>query len=105
MTRLTQILILFALLGLSCQNDTNNLEESTHGSLKSDFYQEKVTVEQLPPTLKEGIKNNEIFSALTISNITKITENNFTYYDMTFKDVDGQLVMVFYDVNGEIINP
>lgn len=106
MTRLTQILILVTLfVGFSCQNENNNLEESSHGSLKSDFYQEKITEEQLPYTLKEGIKNNAIFSELTISNITKITENNFTYYDMTFKDVDGQLVMVFYDENGEIINP
>lgn len=106
MTRLTQISILFLLFaGFSCQSDNNNLEKSPQASLKSDFYQEKITVEQLPSTLKEGIKNNEIFSELAISNITKITENDFTYYDMTFKDVDGQLVMVFYDEKGEIIIP
>ena len=106
MTRLTQISFLFLLFtGFSCQSDNNNLEESSRGSLKSDFYQEKITEEQLPSTLKEGIKNNEIFRELAISNITKITEDNFTYYDMTFKDVDGQLVMVFYDENGEIIIP
>ena len=105
MTRLVQISILFLLFaGFSCQNN-NNLERSPRGSLKSDFYQEKISVEQLPSTLKEGIKNNEIFRELAISNITKITENNFTYYDMTFKDEDGQLVMVFYDENGEIIIP
>lgn len=78
-------------------NETNNLWQDT--------VSEEITLEELPVTIKEEIRKDELFQDLPISNITKITKDDFTYYDMTFSDGSGQLIMVFYDERGEIIVP
>src|SRR5665811_1847334 len=70
-------------------------EEQHHG----DSLSERISMEELPAPIKEGINNDILFQGLNISNIVRITENDYTYYDMTFRDVDGQLIMVFYAVS------
>ncbi|HLW18710.1 MAG TPA: hypothetical protein VKX33_00220 [Cyclobacteriaceae bacterium] len=66
---------------------------------------ENISLEDLPMTIREEIEKDKLFQELNISNITRIKEKDITYYDMTFKDADGQLIMVFYDEEGEIIVP
>ena len=94
----------------SCQSNKTEVEQlpyqnewSTNST--NDSLWEKITVEELPHNIKEVIHNDDLFEGLNISNIVRITENDLTYYDMTFKDVDGQLIMVFYDEEGSIIVP
>ncbi|HLT08865.1 MAG TPA: hypothetical protein VK014_15150 [Cyclobacteriaceae bacterium] len=103
--------ISFILLLLAVACHSNHPEVSPqHSSALADstwanHLTQKISLEELPVDVKEEIYNDEIFHGLDISDITKITKDNFTYYDMTFKDADGQLIMVFYDEKGEIIVP
>lgn len=84
----------------TCQNNHQEVDTSWNRNLS-----QKISLEELPVTIKEEIHNDELFQGLDISDITKITKNNFTYYDMTFRDADGQIIMVFYDENGQIVVP
>ncbi len=102
--------ISFLLLVLGCnrlQTDTHSA--SFHAELfdsgKHDSMAEKIAPEELPADIKQVIREDDLFCDLNISEVTKITENDSTYYDMTFRDFDGQLIMVFYDERGQIIVP
>ena len=86
-------------------DDSPSLEADLADTLGSTLFAERIPLEELPVPVKEGIKKNDLFSGLTISNIIKIRENKMTYYDMTFRDFDGQLIMVYYDEKGRIIVP
>lgn len=104
--------ITFIVLLLSigaCQNNNTEVGPSLHAvnvdSAWNKNLSQKISLEELPVTIKEEIHNDELFQGLDISDITKITKEDFTYYDMTFKDADGQVIMVFYDEMGEIIVP
>jgi hypothetical protein len=111
MKRLIYIMAFTLILPLlSCQSNNTDVEQLTYQNelstnTTSDSLWEKISVEELPHNIKEVIHNDDLFEGLNISNIARITENDLTYYDMTFKDVDGQLIMVFYDEEGEIIVP
>src|SRR5690554_6412551 len=59
----------------------------------SDFVFEKISLEELPVDIKKVILEDDLFGGLNISDITKVTDNDSIYYDMTFRDVDGQLIM------------
>ena len=93
----------------TCQNNHHEVDPSGHGvqvdTAWNSNLSQKISLEELPVTIKEEIYNDELFQDLDISDITKITKNNLTYYDMTFRDADGQIIMVFYDEKGEIVVP
>jgi len=94
----------------ACQNSNTEVNPSLQSMGNVDgawneHLSQKISVEELPVTIKEEIHKDELFQGLDISDITKITKENFTYYDMTFRDADGQIIMVFYDEEGEIIVP
>ena len=102
--------ILFLLAMGACQNSNTEVGPSlqsidTVDSIWNEHLSQKISVEELPVSIKEEIHKDELFQGLDISDITKITKENFTYYDMTFRDGDGQIIMVFYDEKGEIIVP
>ena len=104
------ISFLTLLLSLTaCQNNGHEVNPAQHraqvDSLWNNNLSQKISLEELPVTIKEEIHNDELFQGLDISDITKITRDDFTYYDMTFRDADGQIIMVFYDEKGEIIVP
>ena len=82
-----------------------SLQRELFDSGRSESMLEKIPPEELPVGIKKVIREDDLFSGLNISEITRITENDSIYYDMTFKDVDGQLIMVFYDEKGKIIVP
>lgn len=110
MKKLIYLIYLFPiLLWTACQGNTSEINpmipQENAREVSFDSLSERITMEELPATIKEVINKEELFTGLHISNIQKITENDFTYYDMTFKDVDGQLIMVFYDEQGQIIVP
>ena|SRR5690606_2211138 len=111
MKPLIYLLAFTSLLPLaSCQSNKSEAEllpynNEWSANSSNDSLWEKITVEELPHNIKEVIHNDDLFEGLNISNIARITENDLTYYDMTFKDVDGQLIMVFYDEEGRIIVP
>jgi hypothetical protein len=93
----------------ACQNNNTDVDPSLYttnvDSAWNENLSQKITVEELPVTIKEEIYNDELFQDLDISDITKITKDDSTYYDMTFRDTDGHIIMVFYDQKGEIIVP
>jgi hypothetical protein len=94
----------------SCQTNTREGYPVTHQDdftpqLIVDSISEQISLEELPDPIKQGINNDELFNGLNISNIVRIKEKNLTYYDMTFKDIDGLLIMVYYDEKGRIIVP
>lgn len=94
----------------ACQSNTRDGYPLTHQEdytphLVKDSLSEQISLEELPDPIKQGIYNNDLFNGLNISNIVRIKEENLTYYDMTFKDFDGQLIMVYYDEKGRIITP
>lgn len=101
--------ILLLLSVAACQNNNHEADPSLHRSNNDSVWNnnlsQKISVEELPVTIKEEIHGDELFQDLDISNITKITRDNLTYYDMTFRDSDGQIIMVFYDEKGEMIIP
>lgn len=109
MKSLFYIAILVTLsLEQSCQN--NKMEVGPRLETQADrmdgaFFAERIPLEELPAPVRDGIKKSELFSGLAISSIIKIRENDMTYYDMTFRDFDGQLIMVYYDEQGRIIVP
>jgi len=109
MKSLLYIAILVSLsLEQSCQNnkmDVGPRLETQADSLGGAFFAERIPLDELPVPVKDGIKKSELFSGLTISSIIKIRGNDITYYDMTFRDFDGQLIMVYYDEQGRIIVP
>lgn len=95
---------------IACQNNKSEIDPNLHESILldrawEDSLFEMISLDELPPTVREGIRQEKIFDGLDISNITRITRNDLTYYDMTFRDFDGQLIMVFYDDKGEIYVP
>lgn len=103
-------LVLLFLTVQSCQNSKTEVYPISHqmgqvDTVWHDTLSETIPLEELPVTIKEEINKDELFQGLNISNITKITDKDVTYYDMTFKDADGQLIMVFYDEGGKIIVP
>lgn len=94
----------------SCQNKKSDRYPKTHQSgimetVGFDSHSEIIPLEDIPATVKKEIYNNDLFKGLTISHIVKIKENDVIYYDMTFKDFDGQLIMVYFDEEGKIIVP
>ncbi|MEX2591483.1 MAG: hypothetical protein WD426_01830 [Anditalea sp.] len=108
MKQFIYIFCLFTILeGSSCNRKKGENHPRLHQEEQSysDSLSETISLDELPVLIKEEINNHELFYGLNISNIVRITENDFTYYDMTFKDIDGQLIMVFYDEEGKIIVP
>jgi|SRR5690606_17142739 len=109
MKAITYISSLLLLLSFACQSNQPDLDPAKHraqvDSAWNSTLSQKISLEELPVTIKEEIHNDELFQGLDISEITKIVKDNATYYDMTFRDVDGQLIMVFYDERGEIVVP
>lgn len=110
MKTLSYLFSLFLCLMLfCCQNNQSEIAPSSSAISEEkgwmDTVSEDITLAELPLTIKHEIHNDELFQELDISNITRITKDNFIYYDMTFKDVDGQLILVLYDETGEIIVP
>ena len=103
------VISLFSLTGASCQNnsmDSNpGIDPSFVDTVGNGFHVEDISLEELPNAVIEGVRNNDLFAGLAVSNIIKIRENDRTYYDMTFRDSDGQLIMVYYDEKGKIIVP
>lgn len=102
--------IVLLMVALSCQNQTGDGDPLTHQKdfttqLIRDSYSEQISLEELPDPVKQGINNNDLFNSLNISNIVRIKDKNLTYYDMTFQDFDGQLIMVYYDEKGRIFIP
>ena len=101
--------LLLLLSATACHNNSHEADPSLHhaqiDSIWNSNLSQKISVEELPVTIKEEIHKDELFQDLDISDITKITKDNFTYYDMTFRDSDGQIIMVFYDEKGEMIAP
>ena len=96
------------LFGFSCQNKidgTPKFDTNLSDTVGNGFHVEKIQLEELPHSIKDGIHKNELFAGLTISSIVRIKEKNMTYYDMTFRDFDGQLIMVYYDEEGKIMVP
>lgn len=94
---------------MACQSNQAELDPERHraqvdGAWNGNVAQ-KISLEELPVTIKDEIHNDELFQDLDISDITKIIKNNAIYYDMTFRDGDGQLIMVYYDEKGEIVVP
>lgn len=102
-------LLMLYLSAAACQNNKFEADPAQQraqvDSLWNSNLSQKISLEELPVTIKEEIHNDELFQGLDISDITRITRDDFTYYDMTFRDADGQIIMVFYDETGEIIVP
>jgi hypothetical protein len=94
---------------VACQNNKFEVnperQRAQVDSMWNSNLSQKISLEELPVTIKEEIHKDELFQGLDISDITRITRDDFTYYDMTFRDADGQIIMVFYDETGEIIVP
>jgi hypothetical protein len=105
MKKLLNIFVLITILAASScsRNIGENNPKLPQGDQNPPSLTETISMEELPVPIKEEINSDELFKGMNISNIVKITENDFTYYDMTFRDVDGQLIMVFYDKEGKII--
>src|SRR5690606_11253965 len=109
-TMINILSLLLLLTSYSCQNSKTEVYPLSHQAdeadmLWSDSLSEIISLEELPITIKDEINKDELFQQLNITNITRIKAKNTTYYDMTFKDADGRLIMVFYDERGEIIVP
>lgn len=104
---ISSILLLLSVAG--CQNNNHESDPSLYradnDSVWNSHLSQKISVEELPVSIIEEIHKDELFQDLDISDIKKITRNNLTYYDMTFRDSDGQIIMVFYDEKGEMIIP
>src|SRR5690606_1548984 len=109
MKTITFISSLLLLLSFACQSNHSELDPAKHraqvDSAWTSNIAQKISPEELPLTIKEEIHNDELFQDLDISDITKVIKDNAIYYDMTFRDADGQLIMVFYDEKGEIVVP
>lgn len=110
MKNLIYLTFICFLAGFSCQNKERESYQITQqnqlvNNIESDSFSEQISIEKLPEPIKEGIYSNELFSGLNISNIVRINKDNKVYYDMTLKDIDGQLIMVYYDEKGKIIVP
>lgn len=108
MKQFIDILCLFVILtGFSCSRniDADNPGFPQEAQNNPDSISELISIEELPVPVKEGIHNEKLFEGLNISNIVRITEDDSIYYDMTFRDIDGQLIMVFYNEEGNIVAP
>lgn len=109
-TLINSLCIFLFIVVISCQNNESENYPLTHqgdftAQLIQDSLSEQISLDELPDPIKQGIYNNELFNGLNISNIVRIRDKYRTYYDMTFKDFDGQLIMVYYDEKGRIIIP